>query len=81
VSPERYRAIREGLLRAGYLDVSVRPEYVMFVEDGLIDNLYGVLWVRPGQAPPTVGRPTDDSGTHFTSLRTLGDGWYAFTTT
>ena len=81
ISPDTYRAIRAGLLGAGYLSVTVREEYVLFIEDGMLDNEYGVLWVRPGHQPPALGPPADPYFLYFIVMRPLGDGWYEFETT
>ena len=81
ISHDTYRAIRSGLLGAGYLSVTVREEYVLFIEDGMLDNEYGVLWVRPGHQPPAVGPPADARFLYFVVMRPLGDGWYEFVTT
>ena len=81
IAPAAYRAARAGLLRAGYLSVDVKPHYILFVEDGMLDNEYGVLLVRPGQLPPRVGPPVRDEDMYFTGMRPLGGGWFAWTST
>ncbi len=78
ISRAAYDAIRQGLLQAGYLNVAVWPEYVIFVEDGLVSSEYGVLWVRPGYPPPRVGEPEEKGRPYFTGFRPLGGHWFAF---
>jgi hypothetical protein len=75
-----YRRFRAALLSTGYLEFKVAPGYVAFVEDGMLDNLFGVVYVRPGQTPPPLGSEFVD-GTELVSLRHLSEPWYSFGTT
>jgi hypothetical protein len=75
-----YRRFRAVLLSTGYLEVEVAPGYVAFVEGGMLDNLFGVVYVRPGQTPPPLGSGFVD-GTQLVSLRHLSGPWYSFGTT
>lgn len=75
-----YRRFRAALLSTGYLEVEVAPVYVAFVEGGMLDNLFGVVYVRPGQTPPPLGSEFVD-GTELVSLRHLSGPWYSFGTT
>lgn len=75
-----YRRLRAALLSTGYIELEVAPGYVAFVEDGMLDNLFGVVYVRPGQTPPPLSSEFVD-GTELVSLRHLSGPWYAFGTT
>jgi hypothetical protein len=75
-----YRHFRAALLSTGYLEVEVAPGYVAFVEDGMLDNLFGVVYVRPGNTPPPLGSEFVD-GTELVALRHLSGPWYSFGTT
>lgn len=79
IEPARYEAFRRRLIRLGFIEVRVTDAYVALLYDGLLDNLHGVLWVRPGSAPPSEGEKLLD--TDLVSLRDLGRGWFAFGTT
>jgi hypothetical protein len=78
IAPASYRAIREGLLDAGYLSVEVWPDYVLFEEDGMLGKAHGVLYVRPGHAPPSLGPPQQAGRPHLAALRPLGNGWFTY---
>ena len=54
---------------------------VAFTKDGLLDNECGVLFVRPGHAPPRVGDKLGRLRLDLVSVRPLGGPWYRFGTT
>lgn len=75
-----YRRFRAALLSTGYLEVEVAPGYVAFVEGGMLDNVFGVVYVRPGYAAPVLGSEFVDA-TKLVSLRHLSGQWCSFGTT
>jgi len=71
---------RQRLQALDLFSVSITDDYVAFVDDGFLDNLYGFVWVRPGHAtPPLRGEFVDE--TQLIYLRPLGNRWYYFETT
>jgi hypothetical protein len=79
VDPVQYERFRSQLIRLGFIEVQVTHSYVALLYDGFLDNLHGILWVRPGSAPPSEREKVFD--TDLVSLRELGNGWFAFGTT
>ncbi len=75
-----YRRLRAGLLDTGYISFEVTDAYVAFVRDGMLDNVFGVVYVRPGHEPPALDGEFVDA-TQLVDLRHLGGRWYAFGTT
>lgn len=71
---------RRRLQELDLTEVTVSDDYVAFVDDGFLDNLYGFVWVRPGRTPPQL-RTEFVEATELTYLRPLGHGWYYFETT
>ena len=79
IDPSKYHEFRAKLTAAGLIEFEVKEQYVAFLKDGLLDNLVGVLWVRPNQSPPSLGSTMFNSD--LVSLRDMGGGWYVFGTT
>jgi hypothetical protein len=79
IDPARYEQFRRRLIRLGFIGVQITNAHVALLYDGFLDNLHGVLWVRPGSTPPAERDKLFD--TDLVSLRDLGNGWFAFGTT
>ncbi len=75
----RYIDFRKRLISLGFIDVEVHDNYVAFLYDGMLDNLYGVLWVKPGANPPAMNSLI--FGCNLIYLHARGEGWYLFGTT
>lgn len=75
----RYEAFRRQLIAMRLIEVERTDAYVAFLHDGMLDNLEGVLYVRPGQRPPAL--ETELFGATLVQLSPLRDGWYWFATT
>jgi hypothetical protein len=78
IAPQRYDEFRHRLRDVRLIAFDVRPGYVAFEYDGLIDNLEGYLLVRPGGAPPALRSKL--FGADLELLEPLGGGWYRFAT-
>lgn len=74
---ERYRGTLRDL---GLLSFERTDGYVAFVSDGFLDNLYGFVFVPPGQIPPALKGEFVEA-TQLVTLEPLARGWYFFTTT
>jgi hypothetical protein len=79
IEPVKYDEFRRRLISLGFIEVAVTETHVALLYDGFLDNLHGVLWVRPGCSPPSEGSSV--FATDLVSLRDLGGGWFAFETT
>ena len=80
IDPRMYERFRQSLQDLKLIHLEVHEEYIGFVYDGLLDNLHGFVWVRPGHHPPPLHSEFVD-GTALVLLRPLGNGWYYFATT
>lgn len=79
IPPAKYDEFRKRLIRLKFIQFQVEPDYVAFLHDGLLDNLYGLMHVRPGRKPPRLH--SELFAAELVSLRPLGDGWFWFGTT
>ena len=80
IDPRVYEAFRQRLRRLGFYNVYVSDDYVAFVRDGILDNLYGFVWIRPARSQPTVGAEFVEE-TQLVVLRPIHGRWYFFATT
>ena len=74
-----YESFRARLQELKFIEVSVQAGHVAYLYDGILDNLQGYLWVRPGHRPPRRGAELFMS--ELVLLNPIGDGWYWFATT
>jgi hypothetical protein len=79
IAAQRYEEFRRRLRDVKLIEFDVKPGYVAFLYDGLVDNLAGYLVVRPGGAPPPIR--SELFGADLIYLEPLGHGWYRFATT
>jgi hypothetical protein len=79
IAAQRYDEFRRRLRDVKLIEFDVKPGYVAFLYDGLVDNLAGYLVVRPGGAPPPIRSQL--FGGNLIYLESLGNGWYRFATT
>lgn len=79
IAATRYEEFRRRLRDVKLIEFDVKPGYVAFLYDGLVDNLAGYLVVRPGGAPPALR--SELFGANLIYLEPLGHGWYRFATT
>ena len=79
IAAQRYEEFRRRLRDVKLIEFDVKPGYVAFLYDGLVDNLAGYLVVRPGGAPPAIR--SELFGADLVYLEPLGHGWYRFATT
>jgi len=80
IDPRVYELFRQRLRSLGFIHVEVRDDYVAFVRDGILDNVYGFVWIRPGHHAPAAGSAFVDE-TELVLLRPLGGHWHFFATT
>jgi hypothetical protein len=80
IDPRIYEMFRQRLRSLGFIHVEVHDEYIAFVRDGMLDNLYGFVWIPPGHKTPELGSEFV-SETQLVLLRPLGGHWYFFATT
>jgi hypothetical protein len=79
IDPAKYEEFRNRLRQLEFIEFEVQPGYVAFLYDGFLDNLSGYLYTRDGAAPPPMRTLLFLS--HLIGLRSLGNGWYSFSTT
>jgi hypothetical protein len=79
IDPVRFERSRQQLIAMRLVEVERTDSYVAFMHDGMLDNLEGFLFVRPGHSPPPLETELFDS--MLVRLRPLRDGWYWFATT
>ncbi len=75
----RFESFRRTLIGMRLIEVERTDQFVAFLHDGMLDNLEGVLYVRPGQRPPAA--ETELFGAMLVRLSPLRDRWYWFSTT
>lgn len=73
-----YESFRARLQELKLIEIQVQPEYAAYLYDGILDNLQGYLFVRPGHRPPRLGSELFLG--ELVALSPRGDGWYWFAT-
>ena len=77
---------RESLRDLDYVDCSVTNDFVACREGGVLDDSWGVLWVREGRPVPEPGSESAGAatagpfGATLGSLRPISGRWYAYET-
>jgi len=80
IDPRIYELFRQRLRSLGFIHVEVHDEYIAFVRDGMLDNVYGFVWIRPGHSAPELGSEFVDA-TQLVLLRPISGHWHFFATT
>jgi len=80
IDPRVYEMFRQRLRSLGFIHVEVHDDYIAFVRDGMLDNLYGFVWIRPGHRAPKLGSEFVDE-TQLVLLRPVGGHWHFSATT
>ena len=79
IDQARYEQVRQQLIAMRLIGLERTDAYVAFLHDGMLDNLEGLLYVRPGRTPPALETELFDS--MLVRLKPLQGGWYWFATT
>ena len=79
IAAQRYEEFRQRLRGLKIIQFDARPGFVAFLYDGMLDDLEGYLFVKPGESPPALRSTL--FGAALLRLEPLGDGWYRFAAT
>ena len=78
VAEAQYEAFGRKLVDLNLIDFEVHEGFVAFLSGGMLDNLAGFLWVKPGATPPGNRYILFES--QLVYLKSLSGGWYRFGT-